>query len=241
MNLAIDIGNTYIKAGYYESELLIRFEKFKNTGLHQFLNQSVNESIDRSIICSVTSIDDKLKDKISSLSLRKPIVFSPKCQIPIKIKYKTPETLGNDRLALACGAYYKFPSSDTLIIDTGTCITFDIINNKGEYLGGSISPGLKMRYKALNTFTSRLPLVKPANRDTPVIGNSTIGSMNSGILNGIIFEINGFIQSYNLKYPGMKIIITGGDSIFFSKRIKYPIFVDQNFLLYSLNQILINV
>ena len=151
--------------------------------------------------------------------------------------YKTPTTLGVDRLALVSASVNKFSSKNVLIIDAGTCITYDFIDNKNNYLGGAISPGVYTRYKSLNNLTAKLPLLKPRTVKN-ITGNSTKQSIHSGVINGVLFEIEGVIKNYNTKYEDLTVILTGGDSKFLSKQLKNSIFANSNFLLEGLNYIL---
>jgi type III pantothenate kinase len=151
--------------------------------------------------------------------------------------YKTKNTLGHDRIALVSAAAIDFPDQNTLIIDTGTCITYDFKNSENEYLGGGISPGIQMRFKSLNSQTSKLPL-STINLDYKLIGDDTNSSINSGVVHGVISEINGIINQYQERFKNIKIILTGGDSNFLLKKIKNTIFADQNFLLKGLNYLL---
>jgi type III pantothenate kinase len=138
---------------------------------------------------------------------------------------------------LVSAASKLYPSQNVLVIDAGTCITFDIINSENEYLGGAISPGLQMRYQAMNTFTENLPLLEP-EEDVDLVGNTTIKSMQSGVIFGITSEIDGVISMYNSQFKDLTIILTGGDSQFLCKRLKNSIFANSNFLLQGLNYIL---
>jgi type III pantothenate kinase len=141
-------------------------------------------------------------------------------------------------MALAAAAFFRQPRTNTLVIDAGSCITYDFMNDFGEYRGGGISPGLRMRYKALHTFTARLPLLHPAAPDE-LIGNATESSMHSGVVNGLVAEIDGIIAMYNDRYPDLTVILTGGDAQFLSERVKSSIFAHSNFLLEGLNQLLV--
>ena len=152
--------------------------------------------------------------------------------------YETPETLGVDRIALVSGAVKKFPNKNILIIDAGTCITFDFVNDKTVYFGGAISPGIEMRYKSLHAFTSKLPILEK-NYPQNFIGKNTIESINSGIVNGVTQEIKGVINQYKKKYTDLTVVLTGGDINFLAKQLKSSIFAHQNFLLEGLNEILI--
>ena len=152
---------------------------------------------------------------------------------PFQNLYQTPNTLGIDRAVLAAGATLKFPNSNTLIIDAGTCITYDYINEKNQYLGGAISPGLLLRYKSLNDYTANLPLLSP-NYPKKRIGNNTFESIHSGVVNGLISEIEHIIDVFGNRYEKFNIILTGGDTLFLAKRLKNTIFANSNFLLESL-------
>jgi type III pantothenate kinase len=158
-------------------------------------------------------------------------------KVPFQNHYKSPETLGVDRIALVSAAVKNYKEHNVLIIDAGTCITYDFINRENKYLGGAISPGIRLRYQSLNNLTANLPLIKtkmPQN----VIGNTTEESIHSGIINGIINEIEGTISRYDEKYKDLTVILTGGDANFLSKRLKSSIFANSNFLLEGLNYIL---
>lgn len=165
------------------------------------------------------------------------LLVSNQLKFPFKNLYKSKNTLGQDRLALVSAAAFKFPKENVLIVDAGSCITYDFKNNNNEYLGGGISPGILMRFKSLNTFTSNLPLID-FDSIHQLIGNNTKNSINSGVINGTISEINGIIQQYCEEFKNIRIILTGGDSNFLLKRIKNSIFADQNFLLVGLNKLL---
>ncbi|WP_308131522.1 type III pantothenate kinase, partial [uncultured Flavobacterium sp.] len=141
-----------------------------------------------------------------------------------------------DRMVLAAGAVLQFPKQNRLVIDAGTCITYDFVDENDNYLGGAISPGLRLRYEALHNFTARLPLLE---LDSPksIIGNSTSQSIHSGVVNGAVNEIDGFINDYKQHYSKFTIILTGGDAEFLAKRLKNTIFANSNFLLESLSHL----
>ena len=156
-------------------------------------------------------------------------------KFPFTNLYSTPKTLGIDRMVLAAGAVLQFPNQNRLIIDAGTCITYDFINSNDNYLGGAISPGLRLRYEALHQQTAKLPLLTNSYPEN-FIGNSTKESIHSGVINGVVLEIDGFIELYKTQYPKFIIILTGGDTEFLAMRLKNTIFANSNFLLESLNQ-----
>jgi type III pantothenate kinase len=236
MNLAIDIGNTRVKAAVFEGDKLIELAIFdKKIIISQIRNILKKHRISAGIVSNVASFSEK-----KMLQLKKSfnfIVVSASLKVPFDNLYKTPKTLGVDRIALVAGAVKQFPNTDVLIIDAGTCITFDFVNSKACYLGGAISPGIKMRYKALNTFTASLPLIASLELDD-FIGKNTEESIISGVLNGVQNEINGIIEGYREKYLHLTVVLTGGDTNFLSKQLKSSIFANQNFLLQGLNEIL---
>jgi type III pantothenate kinase len=145
--------------------------------------------------------------------------------------------LGIDRIALASAAVHLYINKNVLVIDAGTCITYDFINSENEYLGGAISPGISLRYKSLHTFTDKLPLLE-ANNSKLLIGNSTATSIHAGVVNGVLYEIDGFIEAYKNNYENLTVILTGGDAHFLRDTIKNDIFANSNFLLEGLNHIL---
>lgn len=157
--------------------------------------------------------------------------------LPYKNLYHTPESLGNDRIAGIAGAYNRFPGANVLVIDLGTAITYDLITSNGEYKGGNISPGLVTRFNALHSFTSRLPLLGKADVQID-LGTDTRSAIIAGVQNGILYEINGYIEHNSTEFPDLVIILTGGDADFFANKLKKPIFVDPNLILSGLNAIL---
>jgi type III pantothenate kinase len=157
--------------------------------------------------------------------------------LPVKIRYATPETLGVDRIAGVCGAQRKFPGEPCLVIDAGTCITYDFLDRQGSFLGGGISPGLMMRFQAVHTFTSKLPLVSPVEK-VNLIGDSTEHCIQSGIVNGLAEELNGIIRRYQGEFEGLRVILCGGDARFFENILKGPIFAVPELVLSGLNSIL---
>lgn len=234
MLLAIDIGNTKIKTAVFEQDKLLDKQSFnKEETLEKFKKIfEMYPEINHSICSSVGKIEvnalDFIKSRSSLLEINHDSIF------PFENKYTTPKTLGIDRIVLMTGAYLLFPMTNVLVIDCGTCVTYDCITAEGKYFGGAISPGIEMRYKALHTFTEKLPLL---NNKLPksMIGDSTNESIYSGVVNGLKFEIEGFISQYSLKFPHLTIILTGGDADFLAKSLKSTIFAHSNFLVESLN------
>ena len=235
MNLIVDIGNTQTKVATFE-EGEITWQKTYSS-LTQFKNDVGQLKIENSIVSSVSNMD--LTNFVTDV-LGKPLVLNSSTKLPIKNLYKTPSTLGNDRVANAVAASRLFVKSNTLIVDTGTCLKFDFINNKNEYLGGAIAPGLRMRFQALNTFTANLPFIEDFEK-SELIGNSTETSIVSGCLNGFLNEIEGTIRSYKHKLGNIKVVLTGGDSTMIEKMDfsqKNSIFADRWLTLKGLNEIL---
>jgi type III pantothenate kinase len=157
--------------------------------------------------------------------------------LPVVNLYATPLTLGVDRLAGVCGAQQIFPLQHCLVIDAGTCITYDFLDKEGKYYGGGISPGLKMRFQAVHTFTAKLPLVTPKGH-VPLIGNSTESCIQSGVVNGVLAELDGIIDQYGKKFEGLRVILCGGDAMFFENQLKASIFASPELVLIGLNSIL---
>lgn len=191
--------------------------------------------VDNSIISDVIHIESPIISllKANSHYYR----FSATSEIPIKNRYSTPQTLGKDRLANAIAAAFLFPKRNVLTIDVGTCVKFDFVNKKAEYLGGSISPGMLMRFNALHQFTDRLPLVKP-DKIKNVVGNSTETALQSGVIIGMTEEIRGIINIYRTKYPDLIVIITGGDASRFVSQLKMSIFAATDLVNIGLNEII---
>ena len=235
MNLVVDIGNSSLKVAIFDKKLMTSKFIYTNQSLKIFSDLFKNNVIDNCLISNVSTIDKNILDflKINSnlFSINESI------NLPFINLYKTKNTLGHDRIALVSAAAIDFPDQNTLIIDTGTCITYDFKNSENEYLGGGISPGIQMRFKSLNSQTSKLPL-STINLDYKLIGDDTNSSINSGVVYGVISEINGIINQYQERFKNIKIILTGGDSNFLLKKIKNTIFADQNFLLKGLNYLL---
>ncbi|WMJ72438.1 type III pantothenate kinase [Cytophagaceae bacterium ABcell3] len=230
MNLAIDIGNTKIKAGVFNEGHLLHKETFEDIQKIGFLINKFN--IKKAISASVR--------KSASINLPQSIqhiYLSHQLKFPFKIHYKTPETLGTDRIAAVAGALAYAPNRNILVIDAGTCITYDFIDADRNYLGGNISPGINMRFKALHNFTDGLPLLSN-NENALLIGQTTEEAISGGVLNGTIFEVAGIINEYHSKFHDVQIIMTGGDAHFFENKLKETIFAVPDLLLSGLNSIL---
>ncbi|WP_073178846.1 type III pantothenate kinase [Flagellimonas flava] len=237
MNLVIDIGNTLVKYAVFENGSIV-FDQSSESGLFLSKVKELFErfpKIDQALLSSVGKLEHKERDIVSLFC--RVHVLSPESRVPFKNSYATPQTLGMDRVALATAAFYHNPRGNTLVIDAGTCITYDMVNNYGEYVGGAISPGIRMRYKAMNDQTAGLPLLEPSEL-LDFIGNSTETSMHSGVINGVSQEIDGVIDQYRSRFQHLTVILTGGDFHFFAKRLKNTIFANSKFLLEGLNYLL---
>ncbi len=238
MNLIIDIGNTRAKLAVFEQDKLVH----KNTTQTKNFFENVEKllvdypKIKIGIISSVAFFSEKEKNTLKKMV--KLLIINAEMELPFQNKYKTPNTLGQDRIALIAAAVKLHPNQNTLVIDAGTCITYDFINAENEYLGGSISLGLTTRYNALHNLTAKLPLLKLEEDNNYLIGNTTEKSIHSGVINGVINEIEGNINNYKSLYQNLTIILTGGDTNFLANRLKSSIFANSNFLLLGLNHLL---
>jgi type III pantothenate kinase len=229
LKLIIDQGNTYIKIAFFEGNNLLKKEVIDNWLPVCSYIEKVH-----SIILSSVKTDD-IPDKVRNHPRFLHLDYTTK--IPILNQCKTPQTLGMDRLAAVIGASVLFPQKNVLTIDSGTCITFDFLSKDGVYLGGSIAPGLNMRFKSLHRQTSKLPLVSFSDSHS-LIGNSTKSAIQSGVINGMICEIDGIINRYKTDYSDLQIILTGGDAKFFDKELKNSIFAAPDLVLTGLNELL---
>ncbi len=233
MNLAIDIGNSRVKVALFKQGQLVAktiLESFSPAQVEKFWSDYGNP--ERAIVSNVGE-ETKLPVRWNFPSL----ILDSQTALPFQSEYKTPQTIGKDRLALAAAARFQYPAQDCLVIDAGTCITYDFVNRSGNYLGGGISPGLKMRLQSLPHFTSRLPLVE-AKPHFELIGQSTENSILSGTVGGIIREVEGTIAEYKSRYPQLVSIVTGGDMLWFDDLLKNSIFAAPDFLMMGLNYIL---
>ncbi len=237
MNLVIDIGNSTTKLALFSNGRIRQSEQVDNLTI-SILNRirSEHTGIKHAVLSAVRVVDPVLLDYLEGVFPRF-IRLAENTPLPIVNAYKTPATLGMDRLAAAVGANNIFPGKDVLVIDTGTALTFDLVTSDNQYLGGNISPGLKMRFKSLHHFTGSLPLCIE-NDDFSVIGDTTEAAIVSGVQQGMILEIDGFIDTMKAMYKELAVILTGGDAIFFEKKLKNSIFVNQNLVLIGLNEIL---
>ncbi len=234
-NLVIDIGNTRTKVAVFENNQMIDFfaeELVTLPLLKDFLKQY---SIDNSIISSVSFSKREIVyflEKNSNF-----IEFNAQTYKGLKINYETHQTLGKDRIASAIGAIEVIPNSDLLVIDIGSCITFDLITKDSTFQGGNIAPGYYMRLKAMHDYTAKLPIVKQ-QIPKELIGKNTKEAVLFGAYWGIVFEIDSFAEYLRKKYPDIKVILTGGDAHYFENSIKQCTFVNSNLVLIGLNKVI---
>lgn len=237
MNLIIDIGNTRTKIAIFDQSSIIKKMVVSDIS-NSLLSDINNEFCIHGIIISTVKriVDDVIINTINKWN-KLFIQLSYETNLPIGNDYKTPETLGQDRIASVIGATHFFPKGNCLVIDAGTCITYDFINLNQTYIGGSISPGLSMRYRGMHEFTASLPLLNKQRLNT-FVGYNTVTSMQTGVDYGLSFEIQGFIQKYFTNFGQVKVIMTGGDAEYLASMIKYEIFVNPDLVLIGLDKIL---
>lgn len=237
MNLVLDIGNSAIKYAVFDNGVPLHVER---SAPELFVSKvkalfAQYPGIGHSLISSVGRLDPKERDVVALFS---PVhLLSKDSKLPFKNSYASPQTLGVDRMALAAAAFYHNPRGNTLVVDMGSCITYEMVNDSGEYMGGAISPGLRMRYRAMHEHTADLPLLDPVEIHD-FIGKDTQSCMHSGAINGMAREVDGTIDQYLSRFQDLTVILTGGDAHFFVKRLKNTIFANPNFLLEGLNHLL---
>lgn len=239
MNLSIDIGNSLIKYGLFEKNKLTFNGVIQMDDFSMLKGMISANKVGQIIYAAVAEIPPALRfilDDVKSVV----VALETNTPVPLQNKYLTPETLGKDRLANACGAIALFPGKDVLIVDLGTCLKFDLVTADGCYLGGAISPGMQMRFRALNQQTALLPLITPQNEPL-LVGRNTEESIRSGVMNGMMAELNDIFRQYRQMYPRLEIVLTGGDSNFFLNQFKSRIFAAPHLTLIGLNYIASNL
>ncbi len=237
MNLVIDIGNSLTKVCVFDAMEIVQIDSMEQLSLARLYEiKHVYPHLNKAILSSVADVDPELlKELKNEFSFF--IEFNHKTSVPLNNLYESKETLGLDRLAAAVGAVTLFPGKDLLIIDAGTAVTFDLVDKRSCFLGGNISLGLKTRFRALNEFTKKLPAIESSDQ-WPEIGKTTEEAIRAGVQNGMIFEIDGMIDHVKKTWPSCQVILTGGDSFFFDKKLKNTIFVKFEITLIGLNRIL---
>lgn len=236
MNVVIDQGNSSYKLGVFDGDTLVHSSS--GTDLGMLLEQAKRRypAAGRGIVSSVGTLDCRaVLERDDTVSW---LFFAPDTAVPLRNCYKTPQTLGLDRLAAAAGAAGLFPQQDVLVIDAGTAVTYEYVSAAGEYLGGNISPGLSMRFRALHTFTAKLPLLVPGAPPLLPFGEDTPSAMRIGVEQGMAYELEGAVNHFLSLFPGGTAVITGGDAGFFDKKLKCRIFALPDLVLIGLNNIL---
>jgi len=238
MDLILDIGNTLAKMAVYSTDGVMLYRAsvaVSELGKALDLLEETYPNIDWCMFSTVAKVNakdlERLEERYKLLQLTSDL------PVPFTNKYESRKTLGVDRIALVSGAIQKYPNANVLVIDAGTCITYDFIDAIATYYGGAISPGLTMRYKAMHTFTENLPLLERV-KEVSLIGTNTQDSMHSGVLLGMAYEVEGYINAYRKKFPDLITVLTGGDAQFLRDTIKNDIFANTNLLLEGLLNIL---
>jgi len=228
-NLLIDIGNTSVKASYANGMKLEEPIRYEGGDLHSFILGLAKQKKVKTIAISSVRVEEGASFSYLESECDRLIVVDGGIKSPIINRYKRPELLGSDRILAAIAVNFLFPGEDALIFDFGTALTIDFLTKNGEFEGGNISPGIKSRFKSLNDNTQRLPLLNTPNRIVS-IGTDTQEAIENGVILGLIFEVEGYIE----KYPNYKYIFSGGDAIYFAERVKSSIFVVYNLVLIGL-------
>ena len=234
--ICFDFGNTRLKAAVFENENFVEEIILLNNERSTIEKLLTDYKPQKTILSSVIDHNIEIENVLAAHS-----VFHKLSHLT-KVNFTTPvgkpETIGADRMAISAAAVHFYPGKNTLVIALGSCITYNFINQYNEFIGGSISPGMEMRFKAMQLFTAKLPLVQK-DWNFPLIGYDTKTNMQSGVIGGITYEIDGFIDEYSLKYSNFNAVLTGGDTSYFAGQLKNKIFADSNFLfkgLYALSE-----
>lgn len=236
VNLIIEQGNTSSKVAVYSRGCIEASFVYKTFNVEVVASLFEKFGLTQGIMSTVVDTDEELLAYLRG-KLRHFVFLDENIPLPVTIQYETPETLGRDRLAAVVGANYLQPGKDLLVIDAGTAITYELMDASGTFLGGNISPGMTTRFKALNFFTKKLPLVAE-QEEIPRMGTNTKAAIQAGVVNGIVYEMDGYIDDLRTKYPDLLVFLTGGHSFYFERRLKNSIFADINLVLTGLNRIL---
>ena len=234
--LCLDFGNTRLKAAIFRNDELVKEFFLADDSIETITSVLDEHQPERSILSSVINHHSAIEILLSSKTVFHKL--SHLTTVNFTSPVAKPETIGADRLALVAAAVHFYPGRNNLVIGLGSCITYNFVNQYHQFLGGSISPGMDMRFKAMNDFTAKLPLVQ-ADWNYPLIGYDTKTNLQSGVITGIACEIDGFIEKYAQKYGNFNVVLTGGDAAYFARRLKNRIFADSNFLfkgLYALSE-----
>ncbi len=236
MKLCIDCGNTRVKFGLFDRDEMVNHKVFSSDKTEEIFNWLDTIEFDE---CGLSNVGSKtaewLERLLEEVDIIEPDAYTP---IPVKFKYQSKESLGGDRIAAWCGAAKLFPNQDLLVVNSGTCITYDLIDKDQGFIGGNIAPGLNMRFRAMNHFTARLPLIKSHQVNPGSLGNSTESALQHGVVNGILYELEGYFKELSQNHKNLHCILTGGDAEFLSTRTTFKPTVDHFLVLKGLNEIL---
>lgn len=236
MNIIVDIGNTVAKVAVFDGTTIVEVVHDSNVTLEQLPDICCKYRCERAIVATVVDLSEQALARLSELAI--PVLWlNEKTPLPVENLYETPHSLGYDRIAAVVGANEQLPGKDLLVIDAGTCITYEFIDAAGRYHGGNISPGMQMRFKALHQFTGKLPLIASEGRQLS-LGKDTETAIRAGVLKGMEYEISGYIMALKYKYPQLFVFLTGGDAFSFDTNLKSIIFADRFLVLKGLNRIL---
>lgn len=236
MNLVIDQGNTKAKVALFDNGELIWEDEVPELTIDYIVLLQKQYAIHHCILSTVKPLSAVLTTYLQGAFSRF-IELGADTLLPVEIGYRTPHTLGADRIAAIVGASEQIKNEAVIVVDAGTAITYDFLNSNGVFEGGNIAPGIHLRLRALHEFTGKLPLIDKEG-DSPRTGYSTETAIRSGVVNGVCFEIEGFIAKIKATHPSVLVFLTGGDSNFLAEKLKYPIFVDKKLVLKGLNRIL---
>ena len=234
--LCFDFGNTRLKVAVFEDDDFKEEIILPNDEVFTIERLLAVHQPQKTILASVINHNPAIENLLAAKTRFHKLSHLTKANFTTPVG--KPESIGADRLALSAAAVYYFPGKNNLVIGLGTCITYNFINQYHQFIGGSISPGMEMRFKAMQVFTAKLPLVQ-AEWNFPLLGYDTKTNMQSGVIAGISFEMAGFIESYANKYDNFNVVLTGGDTAYFARQLKNKIFADSNFLfkgLYALSE-----
>ena len=235
-NLIVDIGNTVAKLVVFENGEPISEVLTSNTALEALPGVVRTFGPTRAVVSAVVELTAEAREALDALAM--PVLYvTGQTPTPVPVLYRSPATLGPDRLAAVVGAVTLQPGRPLLVVDAGTCVTYELVDAAGRYVGGNISPGLDMRLSALREHTARLPLVAPMG-DIPAMGYDTETAIRAGVVRGIQFEIEGYIRHYREKYPDLFVFLTGGNRLNFDTRLKNCIFADKYLVPRGLDRIL---
>ena len=233
--LTIDIGNTKAKYAVFNEESIVETNIFEplSDDLTQLLQRYSN--INKGII---SSVGGKIQECLAQLKSIQMTVLSNETKLPFTLTYKEKSKIGADRLALVAAAFAEKPHQNSLVVDIGTCITYDILTSDDRHLGGPISPGMNLRFKAMHEHTALLPLCTPTHNELQIICDDTVECLQSGVQLGVLHEIKEFIKLYSLKFNDLNVFISGGDNIFLQNKLDFCIFASSNFMFNGLRLIL---